>query len=181
MESLARQSNESVSLGVLNAGSVLFVQRIESPNILRADIRLGSRMPLHASASGKALLAAMSDDQVAVLLPESLPTTARRTVRQLPVLLTELRDVRQRGYATQDEEFVDGIAALAAPVYDTSGRVLAALSIAGPSARFDEMRWAKLLLPAASQMSQLCGFHVHRAAFGSNGDRDKAKRAVQGA
>src|SRR5689334_14324626 len=47
MEELARRSNESVSLGVLNAGSVLFVQRVESPEILRADIRLGTRMPLH--------------------------------------------------------------------------------------------------------------------------------------
>ena len=55
MEELARRSNESVSLGVLNAGSVLFVQRVESPEILRADIRPGTRMPLHASASGKAL------------------------------------------------------------------------------------------------------------------------------
>jgi IclR family acetate operon transcriptional repressor len=176
METLARQSNESVSLGVLNAGSVLFVQRIESPSILRADIRLGSRMPLHASASGKALLAGMTDEEVGELLPESLPTTARRTVRQLPVLLSELRDIRERGYAAQVEEFVDGIAALAAPVYDASGRVLAALSIAGPSGRFDEKSWARLLLPAATQMSQLCGYYVHHPPFGPNGRAELAMK-----
>jgi IclR family acetate operon transcriptional repressor len=170
MEELARRSNESVSLGVLNAGSVLFVQRVESPEILRADIRLGTRMPLHASASGKALLAAMTDAEIARLLPETmLPASARRTVRERDALLADLRLVRERGYAKQEDEFIDGIAALATPVRDASGRALAALSIAGPIARFDERTWAALLLPTAQHMSQICGYRSGRPAFSVNG------------
>jgi IclR family acetate operon transcriptional repressor len=170
MEELARRSNESVSLGVLNAGSVLFVQRVESPEILRADIRLGTRMPLHASASGKALLAAMSDAEIARLLPETmLPASARRTVRERDALLADLHLVRERGYAKQEDEFIDGIAALATPVRDASGRALAALSIAGPLARFDERAWAALLLPTARRMSQICGYRGGRPGFSANG------------
>jgi IclR family acetate operon transcriptional repressor len=169
MEELGRRCNESVSLGVLSAGSVLFVQRIESPEILRADIRPGTRMPLHASASGKALLASMTDDQVERLLPDLLPATAQRTLRQRNALLAELRLIRQRGYAAQSEEFVDGIAAVAAPVLDSGGRVLASLSIAGPTARFDEGAWTSLLLPAASEMSRLCGYRGRREDVNANG------------
>jgi DNA-binding IclR family transcriptional regulator len=170
MEHLARHCNESVSLGVLNAGTVLFVQRIESPEILRADIRPGTRMPLHASASGKALLAAMSDLEIERLLPESaLPVSARKTLRQRGALLAEIRLIRERGYAKQNEEFVDGIAAVATPVLDAGGRALAALSIAGPSSRFDETAWATLLLPAAREMSQLCGYRAKRGGSILNG------------
>jgi IclR family acetate operon transcriptional repressor len=170
MEDLARHCNESVSLGVLNAGSVLFVQRVESPEILRADIRLGTRMPLHASASGKALLAAMSEAEIDRELPElRLSGSARRTVRERDALLAELWHVRERGYARQAEEFVDGIGAVAAPVFAAGGRVLAALSIAGPVARFDEEAWAGLLLPVASQMSQLCGYRSWVGTRSPNG------------
>jgi IclR family acetate operon transcriptional repressor len=172
MEELARHCNESVSLGVLNAGSVLIVQRVESPEILRADIRPGTRMPLHASASGKALLATMADAEVDRLLPESpLPASARKTNRQRDGLIAEIDLSRVRGYAKQEEEFVDGISAVATPVLAATGRALAALSIAGPSSRFDEESWAALLLPAASRMSELCGYRAKRgeAAFDGPG------------
>jgi DNA-binding IclR family transcriptional regulator len=170
MEELARRCNESVSLGVLNAGSVLIVQRIESPEILRADIRPGTRMPLHASASGKALLATMTDPEIDRLLPESqLPASARMTHRHRVGLLAEIRLIRERGYAKQEEEFVEGISAVATPVLAAGGRALAALSIAGPSSRFDEARWSADLLPAARHMSELCGYRAQRGDLALNG------------
>ena len=170
MEELARRCNESVSLGVLNAGSVLIVQRIESPEILRADIRPGTRMPLHASASGKALLATMSDLEINRLLPElPLPASARMTHRHRDGLLAEIRLIRERGYAKQEEEFVEGISAVATPVLAAGGRALAALSIAGPSSRFDEARWSADLLPAARHMSELCGYRAQRGNLALNG------------
>jgi IclR family acetate operon transcriptional repressor len=170
MEELARRCNESVSLGVLNAGSVLIVQRIESPEILRADIRPGTRMPLHASASGKALLATMTDPEIDRLLPESpLPASVRMTHRHRVGLLAEIRLIRERGYAKQEEEFVEGISAVATPVFAAGGRALAALSIAGPSSRFDEVRWSADLLPAARHMSELCGYRAQRGDLALNG------------
>jgi DNA-binding IclR family transcriptional regulator len=170
MEELARRCNESVSLGVLNAGSVLIVQRIESPEILRADIRPGTRMPLHASASGKVLLATMTELEIDRLLPASpLPASARMTHRHRDGLLAEIRLIRERGYAKQEEEFVEGISAVATPVLAAGGRALAALSIAGPSSRFDEVNWSALLLPAARHMSELCGYRAQRGGPALNG------------
>jgi DNA-binding IclR family transcriptional regulator len=180
MEELGRRCNESVSLGVLSAGSVLIVQRVESPEILRADIRPGTRMPLHASASGKVLLAAMPDAEIARLLPELLPTPARRTVRERSALFAEVRRVRDQGFAGQRDEFVDGIAAVAAPVFTASGSVLAALSIAGPAARFDERAWVELLLPAASEMSRLSGNRTRGSGFVPNGRGEAPSEAPVG-
>jgi IclR family acetate operon transcriptional repressor len=170
MEELARRCNESVSLGVLNAGSVLIVQRIESPEILRADIRPGTRMPLHASASGKALLATMADAEIDQLLPESsLPASTRMTHRLRDELFAEIRLIREQGFAKQTEEFVEGISAVATPVFAAGGRALAALSIAGPSSRFDEVNWSALLLPAARSMSELCGYRMQGGEWVLNG------------
>jgi IclR family acetate operon transcriptional repressor len=170
MEDLARRCNESVSLGVLSAGSVLLLQRIESPEVLRADIRPGTRMPLHASASGKALLATMSDAEFERHLPDpQLPASARLTLRERDALLAEMYLVRAQGYARQIDEFVDGIAAVAAPIFDAGDRPLGALSIAGPVARFNEDVWSRLLLPAASEMSRLCGNGARRTGFPANG------------
>ena len=170
MEELARRCNESVSLGVLNAGSVLIVQRVESPEILRADIRPGTRMPLHASASGKALLATTADTEIDQLLPEpALPASTRWSHRHRDALLAEIHLIRRRGYATQTEEYVEGISAVAAPVFASGGRALAALSIAGPSSRFDEASWSSLLLPAARAMSELCGYRPQGGEWTLNG------------
>jgi IclR family acetate operon transcriptional repressor len=170
MEDLARRCNESVSLGVLSAGSVLFVQRVESPEVLRADIRPGTRMPLHASASGKALLATMNDAEFEQHLPDPhLPASARLTLRERDALLAEMYLIRAQGYARQIDEFVDGIAAVAAPIFDAGDRPLGALSIAGPVARFDENAWSRLLLPAASELSRLCGNGARRTGSTANG------------
>lgn len=170
MEELARRCNESVSLGVLNAGSVLIVQRIESPEILRADIRPGTRMPLHASASGKALLATMPDAEVDRLLPESsLPAPTRMTHCHRDELFAEIGLIRERGYAKQTEEFVEGISAVATPVFASGGRSLAALSIADPSSRFDEANWSSLLLLVARSMSELCGYRTQGGEWALNG------------
>jgi DNA-binding IclR family transcriptional regulator len=147
------------------------VQRIESLEILRADIRPGTRMPLHASASGKALLANMSDLDIDQLLPESpLPASTRVTHCHRNGLLAEIRLIRERGYAKQTEEFVEGISAVATPVFDAGGRALAALSIAGPSSRFDEANWSGLLLPAARSMSELCGYRAQRGELAPNSE-----------
>ena len=169
MEELGRRSNESVSLGVISAGSVLIVQRVASPEILLADVRPGTRMPLHASASGKVLLAAMPERDILEFLPESLTVSARRTHRERGALLAELQEVRAQGFAAQSDEFVDGTAAVAAPVLAAGGKVLAALSIAGPAARFDRPRWVDLLLPAAADMSRLSGHMPRGAALSRNG------------
>lgn len=164
MERLANESGEAVSLAVQSGESVIVLQRFESVHVLRTDIHPGTRMPLYASASGKVLLADMPEEAIDALYPsEELPPVANGTVRAKSDLKNQLDRVRKCGWATSTDEYVDGVAATAAAVRDHTGRVVAALSIAGPTTRFDVEHWSDRLLEVALEISKILGHHPRYA------------------
>lgn len=141
MQELAARSSEAVSLGVRSDRSVVFVKRFETSHVLRTSIRTGTQMPLHASASGKCLLAEMSEDEILDLYPdEVLPEQASNTIRDRSALFEELARVRERGYSYSRDEFLDGVSGVAVPVRFGS-RVVAAVSVAGPTSRLNAEDW----------------------------------------
>lgn len=141
MDELAQRSKEAVSLGIQTDREVMFVKRVETLHVLRTSIREGSRMPLHASASGKCLLAGMPDEQIDELYPtDPLPESASRTIRTRAELMREVEDVRTRGYATNCDEFLDGVSGAAVPVR-LGRRTVASLSLAGPTGRVTAEDW----------------------------------------
>lgn len=141
MRDLADRSREAVSLGVRSGDVVVFIKRFETSHVLRTSIREGTRMPLHASASGKCILLGLSIDEIHDMYPdEQLPEQARNTLTVRSELLDELDAVRRRGYATSHDEFLDGVSGAAVPVR-LGGEVVASLSIAGPTARFGADGW----------------------------------------
>jgi DNA-binding IclR family transcriptional regulator len=146
MHDLAQRSREAVSLGVRAERSVVFIVRYETAHVLSTAIRVGVPMPLHASATGKVLLAALSDDEVRAIYPdEALPEQSEKTIRTRTALLAELAEVRRTGYAHNHDELYDGVSAAAVPVR-VGDRVPAAVSIAGPTARFRAGDWIAELL-----------------------------------
>lgn len=146
MEELATRSKEAVSLGIQADHDVLFVRRVETSHVLRTSIREGSRMPLHASASGKCLLAGMPDEEIDRLYPsDPLPASAARTLRTREELQREIEQVRERGYATNWDEFLDGVSGAAVPV-KLGRRTVASLSLAGPTGRVEAEEWLDDLL-----------------------------------
>jgi DNA-binding IclR family transcriptional regulator len=157
MERLATDCHEAVSLAVRHGAEAVITQRYESSKVLRADIRVGTPMPLHGSASGKCFLAEMNDDDVRALVETQ--TTRRGTGCAVNVgqLLVELKAVRDNGFATNYDEFVEDISACAAPVRYRSGAVVAALSVAGPSGRFRPAEWSDIVRTVAAGMSRLLG------------------------
>ena len=141
MQDLAHRSSEAVSLGIRTGHDVVFVKRFETSHVLRTSIREGTRMPLHASASGKALLLDLGADELLELYPdEQLPAQASGTLRSRADLLAELDVTRAQGYSTSHDEFVDGVSAAAVPVR-LGERVVASVSIAGPTSRFRAEDW----------------------------------------
>lgn len=149
MDELARRSKEAVSLGIQTDREVLFVKRVETLHVLRTSIREGSRMPLHASASGKCLLAGMPDEQIDELYPtDPLPESASRTIRSRAVLMREIQRVRAQGFATNCDEFLDGVSGAAVPVR-LGHRTVASLSLAGPTGRVQAEDWVDDLLAIA--------------------------------
>lgn len=159
LEKLAIRTDEAVSIAIRDGSDAVITQRCESKQVLRADIRIGTRMPLHASASGKCLLAWLSDAEVEAIFARSRSAAATaHAVRKLAELLEDLRLVRMRGYSTNHDEYVEDISAIAAPIRSRAGRIVAALSIAGPTARFRPSACAEILLASAGEMSAALGW-----------------------
>lgn len=161
LEELHRLTHETVSLYVLDADERVCVDRIESPQRVRVIVQVGERMPLHAGSAGKALLAYADSELVRLLLARPLERMTPNTITNRKKLLSELETVRKRGYAvSRAERFTDALG-LAAPIFDNSGAVIAALNVAGPLLRFtdDSVRaFSPKIIQLADQISQWLGF-----------------------
>ena len=133
---LWQATHETVNLAVLDRGTVLYSDVIESPHEFRLSSRIGSRRPLHATALGKVLGAYSPEEQQSALLNSLVfqPMTPN-TIMNLLQFREELERVRVRGYAVDDEEVVLGARCVAAPVLGLNGTAIAAVSVSGPTTR----------------------------------------------
>jgi DNA-binding IclR family transcriptional regulator len=162
LRQLHAEVDETVDLAVLDGAAVRFVDQLSAPHRLQAISAVGASFPLHCTANGKALLAALPDEQVRVLLPVRLERFTASTITTRAELLRELEGVRRAGVAFDREEHTEGISAVGAAVLDEVGAPVAALSIPVPTARFErgESRYVTLLTAAAREGSR----RLHRRA-----------------
>jgi DNA-binding IclR family transcriptional regulator len=149
MSELAARSSEAVSLGVRTGDEVLFVKRFETSHALGTSIREGTRMPMHTSAAGKAILMGLTDEALLTMFPdESLPVQGSNFVGSRTDLLNQLATAREVGYTTSEDEWRAGVSAAAVPIV-IGGEVVASVSIAGPTSRFRASLWVDDLLALA--------------------------------
>jgi IclR family acetate operon transcriptional repressor len=145
LEQLAAVTEESAGLGFRDGGDVVIAVSAQSNQPLRFDQPAGSRLRLHASAMGKALLAfAGPDVKDTVAALESLPRYTTATVTRRAALVDELAAVREQGFALNLEERYVGVSGVAAPIIDERGRARAAVGIRGPAVRLDARRIREL-------------------------------------
>jgi len=152
------QLGESISLAVLESGESVFVARADADRIVSAGVRLGARLPAHASATGRVLLAALSDEDVdAVLTRADLTGTTRNTLTTIEQVRHRIQQARKEGVAYTDEELELGIRTMAVPVQDSSGRVLAAMSAAAFASRVTLEEMATQFLPVLREHAARLG------------------------
>jgi IclR family acetate operon transcriptional repressor len=163
MHALVDQCGETVNLGVIDDGEVVFIGQVESREVMRMIVRLGSRSPIHASGVGKALLANLSEQRLAQILQQrGLAHYTERTIVNPGKLREELERIRQLGYALDDEEHAIGLRCVAAPIFDENGQALAAISLSGPKARMTDFRLDELgvaIRHTADEITQALGGH----------------------
>ena len=135
MQQLFETLNETVDLAILERDQLRFVDQISGAHPLRAESIVGAVFPLHCTANGKALLAALTVDTVIALLPAELERLTPNTITRRELLLEELVEVRETGVAFDREEHMLGITAAGIAVRDSQG-ALAALSVPMPTPRF---------------------------------------------
>jgi IclR family acetate operon transcriptional repressor len=138
LEQLVASLDETAHLVVLRGTNVLFIDGVEPTRILHASARTGQSLPAHATASGKALLAALPEERLLGLFPnERLAAVTRRTLTSRRALLRELARVREQGYAVNDRESEEEIVAVAAAVVSGDGIPHGAITVAVPATRYD--------------------------------------------
>ena len=152
--------SESVSLAVWDDGWSVVVDRAESGWMRAGGVRIGARLPAYCSATGRVLLAALSDGEIAAVLDRlPLQPLTPRTVTDPSGIIAGVAAVRRDGYSIVDEEVVLGMRTLAVPVRDSRGGTVAALSVNGSSAQLcvDRLRdeFLPVLLEAATKLGRM--------------------------
>jgi DNA-binding IclR family transcriptional regulator len=145
LDRLARVTHETTGLGVLDGDQLLTVAQADGPNLVAVGDWTGRWVPLHSVASGKVLMASLPEREVLRLVRRGLDRFTDRTITQLEPLLEELARVRRRGYATAFGEYDAGLNAIAAPVHDARGQVIAAVDVWGPAFRVTPHRIPELV------------------------------------
>ncbi|HWX48525.1 MAG TPA: IclR family transcriptional regulator C-terminal domain-containing protein [Roseomonas sp.] len=160
LEALAHRIGESVSLTVLDWPDIVNVARAEAPNRpFRHALTVSTRMPAHATASGRVLLTALPPAMLAARLAAPLARYTPRTITEPAALLRAVEACRAAGFALLDGELEEGFASAAVPLVDSAGRLVAALATSSHSGRRSAAALEREVLPllkvAAGEMSAL--------------------------
>jgi len=149
LDALSERTRESASVAVLHGSAVLIAARSTAQRSLTVGLGVGSRLPLHCSATGRVLLARFPvTEQVALLRETPLTKHTSHTVTELPRLKRLLKECKDKGYALSNEEIEMGVRSMAVPLYDTTGQTLGALSISSRADRMTASEMVSKLLPA---------------------------------
>jgi IclR family transcriptional regulator, pca regulon regulatory protein len=148
LERLVAQVHESSSVSVLDQDSVVYVARVATSRIMRVTINVGTRFPAYATSMGRVLLAGMPAPELdAYLARAQVRPYTQRTVPSVDELRAVLERVRNQGWAIVDQELEEGLRAIAAPIRDRSGRVVAAINVSTHSSRTSLGQMRRDLLP----------------------------------
>jgi len=160
LNSLAERLGETCNIALPDRDGMIYLDRVETKWPLRIQLPIGTKVPFHATASGKLYLSTLATshrERLAHALTQEPPQTPN-THNDAASLLTDLKRTRLRGYAEDNEEFMQGMVAVAVPILDQNKRLLSTLSVHAPSQRMsinDAREVVPELKRAAEQLQQL--------------------------
>lgn len=140
MKNLRDRVDESIFLTWIDGYDGLCVDYAESKNTIKFTVDKGSRTPLYAGANNRVLLAFQSEDYIDDVIAQGLKPITEYTITDPDLLKKDLQEIRKKGYAYTVGEFNTDVTGLAIPLYNRSNKVVASLTIAGPSFRIDESK-----------------------------------------
>ncbi len=165
MRDLAAEFDETVNLGILDHGQVIYLDKVESREILRMDSGVGTACHPCPTAIGKAMLAFLPEDELDEYLHIlNIPAYTRHTITDPKLLAAEFAKIRKQGYAVDNEELALDLYCIGAPIFDFNGYPSYALSLSGPTRRMKSLKnIPRRLVEAANNLSAQLGFRgVHK-------------------
>jgi IclR family KDG regulon transcriptional repressor len=164
LQRLALEYEETVDLSILDGSHVIYLEVIESPQRVKLAAAVGQRLPAFFTASGKALLAYLPEEQAQKIISDNMAGASNHPAVSIPEAMADLRTTAQRGYAISEQEYEEEINAVAAPIFDKDKNPIASIAIVGPSFRLSKDR-----LPALGeslrQMTQVISNEVGLVAL----------------
>jgi DNA-binding IclR family transcriptional regulator len=168
MNELQQLSRETISLYVLDGTDRVCVERLESPQNVRIVARLGLRLPLYAGSAGKVILAFLSEaQQEHILATVPMRPFTQHTITDVTILRDEIIKIKQQGYASSHGEWIQDASGVAAPIFGPDRQVTGALTISGPTQRFNTdviERYGRDAVIAAMDISRLLGYTSHSSS-----------------
>lgn len=166
MDQLARETKETATLEILRPDmngfwSMLVIDEVVSQHLIGITQYIGSRLPVHATSTGKAVLAFQSDDFLAEVIQQPRDFLTDETILTDDAFYEELQQIKAQGYALAAGELERGVMAAASPIFNHDGTVLAALCITGPSIRINDeklVQFAKMVKATADDLSYQMGY-----------------------
>jgi IclR family acetate operon transcriptional repressor len=162
LRDLNLRTRETVHLAILQETQAISIDKYLSPQPVGLDARLGGIMPLHCTGVGKTLLAHRSEETLnRIAQAPGFTRMTARTITALPQLRKELQQIREQGYTIDQEEAVEGLSCVAGPIFNHSGQVVAAFSVAGPATRLTPARipeLAQMVRETSQQISYRLGY-----------------------
>jgi len=144
LEKLSQATHETINLAVLDQGmkEIAYIAKIDSPHVLKTDIQIGTKLLAHCTALGKVLLAGLEEPVLDRLFPPrtELPTYTPKSISSTDHLRRKLAEIRESGYALDNEEFRNEVVCVAMPYRDMNRKVVAAISVTGPAFRMTPAR-----------------------------------------
>lgn len=161
IEDVCGRIEETVNLGMIDGSDVIYIEMKECSKSIRISSKIGLRIPAYATADGRIILCYMEKDKLAKTLPKRLKKFTVNTVTDKRKLMHRFSEMRENGYAIDNEEVVQGIKCVAAPIFDHKGDALYSLSAIGPSIRMtdDKIKDLKIIMKeAANEISRRIGY-----------------------
>jgi DNA-binding IclR family transcriptional regulator len=163
MKEIRRRTGTTVNLAVLSGPEVIFVERLQSAHIVETNLRVGSRISAHFSSLGKAMLAFLPEAEAASILSAlRFEKKTAKTITSVSAFKEELREIRRRGFAVNNEELEKGLFGIAGPLRNYSGAAVAAMNISFPLVRHSKKEavenFCPLVLDACRGISELLGY-----------------------
>lgn len=156
VEELAEETGERVQFMIEEHDYAVYACVEHGEHAVKTDPGIGSRIPLHTAASGKAIMAHLPDTRVQRIIEQrGLPKMTEHTITDADEFHEELADIREQGFAYNSQEAIEGLLAIGAPVRKANGHVIGAVSISGPTHRMKgkvESELAELLLGATNEL-----------------------------
>ncbi|WP_027339883.1 IclR family transcriptional regulator [Halonatronum saccharophilum] len=155
LKEIVEECNETANLVVLDKGQVLYIDQVESTNMVRMFANIGSKGPAHSLGAGKVLLSSLTEEELdEVLEGIELTQFTPSTITSIEELKKNLKQIRKQGYAIDFEEMEEGVRCVAAPIKNDQGDIIAAISVSGPNIRITDRYLFNKLIPLVTSKAE---------------------------